>query len=173
MKVRCPHCRIRGDVSATLSGRVVRCPQCLASFRVPQLQRPEERFESVQPDPTGPEKRPDSRSVAGSSDAADQKVAGGSVRNLPGDDSGLGGVPEPQSSQRSDGLPHFEDGDDSHVTAAASAGDVVALEQGEAVIADPDPATIDEPVEPVARRGAMFAHTRRQTIVERVVAGHV
>jgi hypothetical protein len=73
-----------------------------------------------------------------------------SVRNLPGDDSVLGAVPESQSSQRSDGRPQFEDGDDSHFTAAASAGDAVALEQREAVIADPDPATIDEPVEPVA-----------------------
>ncbi|SHH74978.1 hypothetical protein [Desulfofustis glycolicus] len=149
MKVRCPHCRIRGDVSATLSGRVVRCPRCLASFRVPLLHRPEERFESVQPDPTGPEKRPDSRSASGSSDAADQKIAGVLVRNLSGDESGLGVVPEFQSSQRSDGLPQFENGDDPHATTAASAGDCGALEHREAVVADPDPATIDERVEPL------------------------
>ncbi len=44
MKIRCPHCRARGDVAAALAGRVVRCPRCLSSFRVPFCRQLEEQI---------------------------------------------------------------------------------------------------------------------------------
>lgn len=149
MKVRCPHCRVRGDVGATLSGRVVRCPRCLASFRVPLRNRPEERIESVPPDPAGPEDRSDSRTAADSSDAVDQHTVRVSDRDLPEDATALAAMPDSRNGQEDDGLPQYENGDDVHDQTAGPAGDAAAGEQREPVVADSDPAAIDEGSEPV------------------------
>lgn len=35
MKVRCPHCRVRGTVEGMTPGRVMQCPRCLQLFRLP------------------------------------------------------------------------------------------------------------------------------------------
>jgi hypothetical protein len=99
-------------------------------------------LESGQPDQIVLENQFDSRSASESTDTVDQETARVSARNLPGDDPGLGVVPEPQCRQQSEELPQLEDGDDPR--AATPVGDAVAPEQREALGGDQASAAIDE-----------------------------
>jgi len=145
MKVRCPHCRIRGDVAASLGGRVVRCPRCLACFRVPFLRQPDEKSEPLQPGLIDPENRHDGRPPAGASGgaaAAPFPIGAAThkhVESLPEDDSGVSSEPESPDSQQTGGVPEPENGGDSHrMTPVSEAVDEPAAPERAALPADQD-----------------------------------
>jgi predicted Zn finger-like uncharacterized protein len=81
MKMRCPHCRARGEVDLTMGGRVVRCPRCSELFRIPVPLAPRSAESVAHASPVDPEKSDADRFPAA------PVTAPGSIHRVPPDTS--------------------------------------------------------------------------------------
>lgn len=125
MKMRCPHCHVRGTVEDMTPGRVMRCPRCLQLFRIPA----ESNELSVQGDSEASSSRDDASLVgaelspafAPGTEAEDEPST--SDTSLAEGESTCPGSPRPDSDEREVGVAAEDIHHDPSLQEASSTGE--------------------------------------------------